>query len=242
MDKRTFWRKLTRVHKWVGLILGLQILIWTASGFFMSFFDIENVRGEHVAHKTTDPLPIIAVIGPDKVIEAYRSDTGKAPKTILLKTVKSLPIYVADDGDNTRYYNALTGMLWPGINEKTARSLADSYYAGKGHIQSLRKLDKAPIEYRGILPVWQIKFDDSSKTRLYLSDKTGELKAVRTRLWRVYDFMWMLHIMDYKTRDNFNRWWLKLLAFSAALFALSGLALVAHRIFLRPRPKRPKRS
>jgi len=50
--------------------------------------------------------------------------------------------------------------------------------------------------------------------------------------------MWMLHIMDYETRDNFNSWWLRLAAFLALLFAISGLALVVQRIFLRPRPKR----
>jgi len=44
--------------------------------------------------------------------------------------------------------------------------------------------------------------------------------------------------MDYKTRDNFNSWWLRLAAFLALLFSISGLMLVVHRIFFRPRPKR----
>ena len=59
-------------------------------------------------------------------------------------------------------------------------------------------------------PFGRCNFDDKPKTRLYLDADTAELRAVRTKLWRVYDFMWMLHIMDYKTRDNFNSWWLGL--------------------------------
>jgi len=81
----------------------------------------------------------------------------------------------------------------------------------------------------------EITYDDNDKTRIYLDAKTAELKAVRTRIWRVFDFMWMLHIMDYKERENFNTWWLRLFSGAAALFALSGLALVAHRVFMRPK-------
>jgi hypothetical protein len=83
--------------------------------------------------------------------------------------------------------------------------------------------------------VWQVQFDDKTKTRLYINADTAELMNVRTRLWRAFDFMWMLHIMDYKGRDDINNWWLWLAALMASLFALSGLGLVVHRIILRPR-------
>ena len=85
--------------------------------------------------------------------------------------------------------------------------------------------------------MWQISYDDKDKTRIYLDADTAELKAVRTRIWRVFDFMWMLHIMDYKERENFNSWWLRLFSGAAVLFALSGLALVAHRVFMRPKKR-----
>jgi hypothetical protein len=42
----------------------------------------------------------------------------------------------------------------------------------------------------------------------------------RHELWRIFDFLWMLHIMDYETRDNVNNWLLRgftLLAFTTAL-------------------------
>jgi hypothetical protein len=54
----------------------------------------------------------------------------------------------------------------------------------------------------------------------------------------MFDFMWMLHIMDYDDRDDINNWWLVVLSFCALLFALSGAALVVHRVFLRPRAKK----
>jgi hypothetical protein len=39
-------------------------------------------------------------------------------------------------------------------------------------------------------------------TRFYVNAASGEIAARRTRWWRFYDFMWGLHIMDLKTRED----------------------------------------
>jgi hypothetical protein len=46
--------------------------------------------------------------------------------------------------------------------------------------------------------------------------------------------------MDITGEDNFSSWWLRLTAFLAFLFVLSGVALLWHRIALRPQSKRQK--
>ena len=142
---------------------------------------------------------------------------------------------IRDSDKGTQLINARTGKAWQPIAEDTVRVAATRYYKGEGRIQAIKRPTQVPNEYRRPPPVWQVQFDDKPKTRLYLDADTAELRAVRTKLWRVYDFMWMLHIMDYKTRDNFDSWWLRLAAFLALLFAISGLFLVAHRVFLRPK-------
>lgn len=40
-------RLFTLFHKWVTLIIGVQIVLWIAGGVVMSFFDIDKVRGSH---------------------------------------------------------------------------------------------------------------------------------------------------------------------------------------------------
>ena len=59
----------------------------------------------------------------------------------------------------------------------------------------------------------------------------------RTDNWRLFDFVWMLHIMDYTERSNFNN--PLLISFSAAalLFTVSGIVLLWQRF--RPRKRRP---
>ena len=39
-----FFRKL---HKWIGLAIGIQVAIWMVSGFMMGLLDHEQVTGHH---------------------------------------------------------------------------------------------------------------------------------------------------------------------------------------------------
>ena len=45
----TFFRK---AHRWLGLIVSIQLLMWTASGLFFSIPDITDVRGEQYLSQT----------------------------------------------------------------------------------------------------------------------------------------------------------------------------------------------
>ncbi len=242
MDKRKFWRNLTRIHKWAGLVLGIQIMLWFSSGFFMSFFDIDKVRGRHLADKQAMSLPApetLKMAKPEAALKSYLQYYKKPATTLSLKHTPIGSYYQLSGKVGELFLDGQALVKWPGLGEDEIQKLARKYYKGKGSLERVRKLERAPKEYGGDVPVWQVIFDDKAKTRLYLSPVDGELKSVRTRLWRIYDFMWMLHIMDYKDRKNFNNWWLRLLAGAAVLFGLTGIGLVIHRVFLRPRPKKP---
>jgi len=232
--KHKFWRVLTRVHKWTGLVIGIQLVLWFSSGFFMSFFDINDVRGDHIAEKAQFPLTDVS--GAVRPPPAQYTDGDLYGQT--LRSVIGKPVWQMTGSGDPQYIDAQTGQVWPGVNEMQVRRAAGHYYKGTGVIMRAVKLETVPLEYRKDPPVWQISYDDKYKTRLYLNAQTADLESVRTRLWRAFDFMWMLHIMDYKERTNFNSWWLKIISFVALLFALSGVGLVIHRIFLRPRPKK----
>ena len=41
----------SRLHKWLALFIGAQLLIWFASGALMSFLPIDKVRGEHLVDR-----------------------------------------------------------------------------------------------------------------------------------------------------------------------------------------------
>ena len=55
-------------------------------------------------------------------------------------------------------------------------------------------------------------------TNLYIDAESGSLLAVRTPQWRVFDFMWGLHIMDLQTREDSSH---------PVLIGFAGLSLIS---------------
>jgi hypothetical protein len=45
-------RTLRKIHRYLGIVIGLQLLLWTGSGFYFALNPIERVRGET---ETADP-------------------------------------------------------------------------------------------------------------------------------------------------------------------------------------------
>jgi ferredoxin len=64
-------------------------------------------------------------------------------------------------------------------------------------------------------------------TSLYISAADGQVLERRNNHWRVSDFFWMLHIMDYAGRSNFNNALVITVALIAIWLGLSGLMLLS---------------
>ena len=56
----------------------------------------------------------------------------------------------------------------------------------------------------------KIENDKDKKINLYLNVFSGEITAVRSLQWRIWDLMWGFHIMDWQTRDKINNIFLKI--------------------------------
>ncbi len=73
------------------------------------------------------------------------------------------------------------------------------------------------------MPVWRVDFSTPESLRLYVDPWTAEIVARRTARWRLFDFLWMLHIMDFSERDDFNTPLLQVAAALGLIVALSGV-------------------
>ena len=49
-----FWVR--RAHKWIGLVIGVQALLWMLSGVYMTAISLEVIHGDHLAHVSDAPL------------------------------------------------------------------------------------------------------------------------------------------------------------------------------------------
>ena len=82
--------------------------------------------------------------------------------------------------------------------------------------------------------MWQARFADG--THVYIDDATGEVVALRTGQWRLYDVMWGLHIMDLQTRDDTHHPILIAFAALSVIGALLGCTLLFRRRKAKVRP------
>ncbi len=200
----------------------------------MTIFPIDQVRGRHLVDKQVFSLTDTNIVPIEIAMTAYEGDLNGAR----LVNIAGRPAYILLGENGPQMLDARNGQMWDGVGKVDVRNVARSSYKGGGAIERIEKLNLAPKDYAGAMPVWQVKFDDKAKTRLYIDPNTAEVLSVRTRLWRVFDLAWKFHIMDVTGEDNFNSWWLRLASGAALLFALSGVGLLWFRIIARPRRRR----
>jgi hypothetical protein len=235
---------LSRVHRWVAALVGLQILIWFASGTVMAFLPIEKVRGEHLLRAAAPaPLPPAALARlPDRI--AKLPDGPVQVQSYMLGT---LPVLRAEfaGGRPSLLLNVTTGAQLNPVSPAMALTLLRARTSVDLSQATTHWVTAKTNDYRGALPAWRIDARDAESAQFYVSAETGEIKTVRTGLWRVYDFLWGLHIMDWKNHESFNTPWMIGFAGLAFCLAVAGFGLLYFRSlrpWLRTRLRRRKKT
>ena len=170
---------LRKFHRYISLLIAIQLLLWTISGIYFSFNKIENIRGEqYLVASTKAPI--------DTTLSAEKLNFDAAKKIVEKKTI-----------------------LIPQSIEIIEESKRGSEYRGRElplyKVISLTKLGK--------------------EINVYQNPFTGEIVAIRSSQWRIWDLMWGFHIMDWVDRDNIDNILLKIFSFIALFTSISGVIL-----------------
>jgi uncharacterized iron-regulated membrane protein len=200
--------RISRVgHRWLALIVGLQLVAWSLSGLYMVSVDIDFIHGDTLVHDVAPPVRLDRPLAPLASVRAGRDDTVAIHLRTLPDDGQTVYEVVGSGGDRTLFDATNASPLSP-LGPQRVRSLAAAYYAGQGRIAAVRLLEDdadIPGEIRGRrAPLWRVEFDDWLETTLYVHPDTGRLVTRRHRLWRWFDFFWSLHIMDYREREDVN--------------------------------------
>jgi uncharacterized iron-regulated membrane protein len=220
-----------KLHKWIALIIGVQVLFWMVSGAYMATISIDFIHGDSLVRNVSRPLDdnLPGLYPLSSVLEQY-------PDATRVELVSRLaePHYVVAAESETALLNAVTGQRISPLDEDMAIALARYYYAGKGVVVDANLLadesDKPSEIQTRPLPLWQVSFDDSIATTFYVSPETGALVTRRHTYWRLYDFLWMFHIMDYENRSDLNNNLLRVAALFGFGFTLSGIWLLFYAL------------
>ena len=203
-----------KTHRYLSILISIQLLLWTISGIYFAFNQIELVRGEQYR------LPQVFSIDLSKI-------------NLVLDSVKSIQvarrfgeeILIVRKEAGTEYLN-LEGDALEKLSGEQAANIVSS-------VTSLTPLSAKEInepepgsEYRGRnLPLYKVatKDQENKQINVYVDAISGQVVAIRSEQWRLWDLMWGLHIMDWETRDEINNWLLKLFSVLALISSLTGV-------------------
>ncbi|WP_312487273.1 PepSY domain-containing protein [Sphingomonas sp.] len=226
----------SKVHRWLALLIGAQVIVWFTSGLIMSLLPIDTVHGDHRIDRNAEPaLSIDQTFAP---VPALLANAGVPVRQLQHRMLLGRPVVEAQLADGKiRLLDARTAAPLPPIDMRAAAAIAGRAYRGGPAVPTMERVERPSTEYRGSLPAWRASFPDKDATRIYVSAETGRLTSVRTGTWRLYDFFWGLHIMDWTEHERFNTPWLMAFAAGGLVFGVAGAILLLMRW---PRRRRRK--
>lgn len=209
------WRK---IHKWVGLILGLQFVLWTISGATMALLDMEKVGG----HSSAAPIEVGSP-WPTTLVDP--ASFGSVEQ-LTLRRVLDRPVYELTRQAKLQLVDAGTGKA-VAIDGAMAEGIARQAFHHEAELSSVEHLEKANLEAREHAgPMWRVNFADEENSSSYVSATTGRPLVNRGDTWRTWDFVWMFHNMDYVNRTSFNHPLIIFVAFCTLWLSITGFYLL----------------
>ena len=220
MTIKSIW--LRKIHKWVGLVIGLQFLIWAISGTAMALLDMDEVAGGEMAEPASPGLPTGS-----KAWLAVQQALGDQPVTALgLRSLPNGQALEVTTAKGVQLFDTSNGSSIS-IDRGVAASIASAAHPAGSTPSSVAPLSELTLPVREHeLPIWQVDFADEKRSSYYVSGTTGELLERRNDSWRWWDFFWMLHNMDYANRTSFNHPLIIAVGFAMAWLAVTGFWLL----------------
>ena len=219
MVKRKTAKWIRKSHRYLGIFLGIQFLMWTVSGLYFSWTDIDEIHGDHFKNMDYQPRAFSELMAPSSL------NIPAGIKSIEIRDINGHPYYWIN---KSNLYNALDGKMKSSINQDEALYVANNYVKDELKVADVRLIEEVDKhhEYREkLLPAYVISYQGADNLKAYVSAIDGKFQTVRHRDWRIFDFLWMTHTMDYEGRDDFNTTVLRAFSLLGLITVLSGFIL-----------------
>lgn len=203
-------------HKYLSFFISIQLLLWTVSGIYFAFNKIENVRGEQ--YRLQSPFKYSFKNIEFEIPEATSAVVKKRlDKTIITASTKTGMRYFDEEGDPLKKISF----------DEAKQIVAENTLLKPIAVEEVSEPKKGS-EYRGRqLPIYKVTTRNANDKEInaYLNIFSGDIVAIRSAQWRIWDLMWGFHIMDWQERDNIDNILLKIFSVLALISSLSGILL-----------------
>lgn len=227
-------RTIRYLHRLAALLVGWQLLIWLTTGLYFNLTPHEELKGStYLATQSQAKVPKLSqftLLEPATILERHSST-----ETLSLIWLNQRPYYLLSHR-TTRYahqcqqqslVDASTGLPYQ-LNAEDAASLASASYSGPGQVVATNHIPQNQSEWpKQCNALWQVQFNDTLHTRVYLDARSGQLIGHKNRHTEVADLMWRLHFMDLFNQGSFNQplAWLMALLSLGLVYSGGGLII-----------------
>ncbi|MDA0345197.1 MAG: hypothetical protein O3C54_04470 [Proteobacteria bacterium] len=204
------------IHKYLSFLISIQLLLWTVSGIYFAFNKIENVRGEQYREEPNFNVDFSKL--------NFQIDGARNIRVIDRMDQEILVV----DGIYGREYLNFEGRDVEQLKVEEAKALSAKQTSLIPESVDLITENTIGSEYRGrALPIYRVKSvnEAGESINVYLNIYSGEVEAVRSNQWRIWDLMWGFHIMDWETREDIDNLLLKIFSILALISSITGVLL-----------------
>ena len=219
MVKRKTALRIRNTHRYLGLFIGIQFIMWTVSGLYFSWTDIDEIHGDDYRKHHIESPSFTNLISPAE------ANANLPISSLELKDIGGIPYYLVD---GKKLINARTGEIKRELSREDAVLIAGKHMVEGLEITGIERITEAGKhhEFRsGAFPAYVISFNEPNNLKAYISIEDASFRSIRHRDWRWFDFLWMTHTMDYEGRDDFNNLLLRIFSLMGLITVLSGFIL-----------------
>ena len=229
--------RVTAIHRWVGLVIALQLVASAAGGLFWATRDHKQTRGLD-RKKAPEPvlLDVATLLVPAAAVKAAGGD-GAAERVRLARRAGRAAWEVKLAGEPPVWVDAATGEVLGDLGAEEAKAIVAAEYSGDVTVAGATLITGDPPEeiFGRTLPLWRVAIADERNTRVYVDPRTGETGSnwfTDGEDWWAWFFA--VHTMDWDGGPLEANPLLAAFAIGTLLSALSGLAIWVFRVW----PKR----
>ncbi len=232
-------------HRWIGIVLGILVLVWFGSGIVMMYYPYPELTD-------SQQLSLLHAFEPDRTLIGFPRAVAAAGEGDIVGARLALwdgrlAYSLWHERRSRREYAALvdahTGQLLTPMDSATATSVARSVVGARPPLKNVALLPRSDHyfmgnEHRSAFPVYRVRFGDDAATAVYVSQNSGVVPAVVTRVTRITTWLgtvphWLYFMWLYYDHPDAWTWVNLLLPGVAVVLALTGIILGVYQLFPR---------
>ncbi|SEC30839.1 hypothetical protein SAMN04489761_2638 [Tenacibaculum sp. MAR_2009_124] len=220
-----------KTHRYLGLFIGVQFLFWTVGGLYFSWNNMKDVHGKTLLDKSEKSFSFKVNESLASCLDSLENQTGFKSSQIEGVVFGADSLLRVSSGANSCLITLSEGnyQLRNQLSEKEIVAFVESRLYNPIPISNIAFIENDLSnhhEYRGKqLPVYAVRLKHETNTKVYVDPRFAKITSVRNDNWRRFDFLWMLHVMDFETRDHITNWVLRVFSIVGLLTICSGFYL-----------------